>query len=408
MSAGAQFGVHPVAPEIDFAAAKDYVRSAIDAIAPHDSEERFTGLGVTVIRAMARFTSPREVEAGENRIRARRFVIATGSRPAAPPITGLEEAGYLTNETIFGLRDRPARLAIIGAGPIGLEMAQAHRRLGCEVTVLEAATALSREDPELSAVVVSALRAEGVEIREGATISAVDRVGNETLLRLKDGETLRADALLVATGRRAEIDDLGLEAAGVERSKTGVKVDKGLRTTNRRIYAIGDAAGGAQFTHLAAYQAGLVIRSALFRLPVQARSDMIPRATFTDPELAQVGLTETDAREKHGAALEVHRAEYGANDRALTENRTAGFSKVMIVRGRPVGASIVGAHAGDLISIWALAISKGLKIGDVAGFVAPYPTYGELAKSVASAYFAPRLFQSNLIPWVVRLLAKLG
>lgn len=408
MGAGAPFGVSPTPAEVDFAAAKDHVRRVIEGIAPHDSVERFEGLGVTVIEAMARFTSPREVEAGGRRIRARRFVIATGSRPVAPPVEGLEAAGYHTNETIFDLRDRPRRLLILGGGPIGMEMAQAHRRLGCEVTVVEAMRALGREDEEAAALVLARLREEGVTIREGEKASAVRRSGALTTLTLESGEEVEAEALLVAAGRRPALESLGLEAAEVETTRAGVKVDSGLRSvSNRRVYAIGDAAGGAQFTHLAGWHAGLVIRNALFRLPVKAEG-AIPRATYTDPELAQVGLTEAEAREAHGAALEICRAEYAENDRARAELKTAGFTKVMVVKGRPVGVTIVGAHAGDLIALWSLALSKRLKIGDVAGFVAPYPTYGELAKRAAGAYFTPRLFASPMVKRIVRALAKLG
>lgn len=408
MGAGGRFGVAPAEARVDFAAAKDHVRAVIDAIAPHDSVERFEGLGCDVILATARFTGPREVEAGGKRIRARRFVVATGSRPAAPPIPGLEDAGYFTNETIFAARQRPRRLLVIGGGPIGLEMAQAHRRLGAEVVVIEAARALGRDDPEAAAIVLDALRGEGIEIREGAAVASARRDGDETVLTLDGGEEVRGDALLVAAGRRANLEALHLDAAGVETTKTGVKVDGGLRTTNRRVYAIGDATGGLQFTHVAGYQAGLVVRSALFRLPVKDRTDHIPWATYTDPELAQVGLTEAAARAEHGDKLEVHRADYAGNDRAVAEGRTAGFCKVMVVKGRPVGATIVGERAGDLISIWALALSKRLKIADVAAYVAPYPTYGELPKRAAGAYFGPRLFESAMVRRVVRLLAKLG
>lgn len=408
MGAGAPFGVKPVAAEVDFKAVKSHVQSVIDSIAPHDSVERFEQLGVTVIEAMARFTGPREVEAGGRRIRARRFVIATGSRPAAPPIPGLEDTGYLTNETIFDLQTRPRRLLIIGGGPIGLEMAQAHQRLGSDVVVIEAQTALGRDDPESAGILLAALRSEGVEIREGAAIASARRVGEETILTLESGEEIRGDALLVAAGRRANLEALGLEAAKVEVTKTGVKVDKGLRATNRRVYAVGDAAGGMQFTHVAGYHAGLAIRSALFRLPIKTRTDDIPRVTYTDPEVAQVGLTEAEAREEHGDALEVHRADYADNDRARAEGRTEGFVKVMIVRGRPIGVSIVGAHAGELISLWALALSQRLKIGDIAGFTAAYPTFSELSKRAAGAYFTPRLFESAFVRRVVRLFAKLG
>ncbi len=408
MGAGARFGVTPVTPEIDFAAANDHVRAVIGAIAPHDSVERFEELGCTVIEATARFTGPREVEAGGSSIRARRFVIATGSRPFVPPIPGLEEVGYFTNETIFDARERPRRLLVIGGGPIGLEMAQAHRRLGSEVVVLEAARALGRDDSEAAAVVLGALREEGIEIREGAAVSAARRDGGEAVLTLDGGEEIRGDTILAAVGRKPNLEALNLDVAGVETTRAGVKVDRGLRTSNRLVYAIGDVAGGLQFTHVAGYQAGLVVRSALFRLPVRNRTDHIPWATYTDPELAQVGLTEAAAREAHGDRLEVHRADYGGNDRAMAEGRTTGFCKVMVVKGRPVGATIVGERAGDLISIWALALSKRLKIADMAGYVAPYPTYGELPKRAAGAYFGPRLFENPMVRRIVGFLAKLG
>ncbi|MEM7544188.1 MAG: FAD-dependent oxidoreductase [Pseudomonadota bacterium] len=408
MGAGAPFGVTPVVPEVDFAATKDHVRRVIAGIEPHDSVERFEGLGVTVIQAMATFTGPKEVKAGDKTIRARRFIIATGSRPWTPPIPGLEEAGFHTNETIFEVRERPEHLLVIGGGPIGLEMAQAHRRLGCRVTVLEAVKALGKDDPELAAIALDKLRGEGIDIREGAKVESARKDGDQVVLTLEGDEDITGDLILTAVGRRANVENLGLDAARVETTKTGIQVDAGLRTTNRNVYAIGDVAGGLQFTHVAGYQAGLVVRSALFRLPVKNRTDHIPWATYTDPEIAQVGLTEAEARTKHGDALEVHRAEYAENDRGRAELKTTGLTKVMIVKGKPVGASIVGDRAGDLISIWALAISKGLKVADVAGYVAPYPTYGELPKRAAGAYFGPRLFESAFVKRVVRLLAKLG
>ncbi len=408
MRAGAPFGVTPVVPEIDFASAKDHVRAVIAGIEPHDSVERFEKLGVTVIQDRASFTGPREVMAGGKIIRARRFVVATGSRPWTPPIPGLDTVGFHTNETIFDLRDRPRHLLVIGGGPIGLEMAQAHGRLGCAVTVLEAFKALGKDDPELATITLDRLRGEGIDIREGAKVAEARRDGADIVLTLEGGAEVRGDVILAAVGRHANTDDMGLDLAGIELTKSGIKVDKGLRTTNRRVYAIGDVAGGLQFTHVAGYQAGLVVRSALFRLPVTNRTDHIPWATYTDPEIAQVGMTEAEARKVHGDKLEVYRAHYAENDRARAELKTTGLTKVMIVKGKPVGASIVGERAGDLISIWALAISKGLKVADVAGYVAPYPTYGELPKRAAGAYFTPRLFNSAFVKRVVGLLAKIG
>lgn len=407
MGAGARFGVTPVAPQVDFAAAKAHVNAVIAGIAPHDSQERFEGLGVEVIRAWARFAGPDVVEAGGLTVKPRRVVIATGSTAAIPPIPGLADLPALTNETIFALQEAPEHLLILGAGPIGMEMAQAHRRLGCKVTVLEAAEPLGREDPELAAVALAALRAEGIEIVGGAAIASAGGQAGDLWLEAEDGRRWTGTHLLVATGRRPALERLNLEAAGVETTRAGVKVDAGLRSSNRRVYAVGDAAGGLQFTHVAGWHAGLVIRSALFRLPVKAEA-AIPRVTYTDPEIAQVGLTEAEAREKHGDALEVLRAEYDGNDRAKAEGKTDGFLKVMVVKGRPVGASMVGAQAGELIQIWQLAMSANLKIGAIAGMIAPYPTLSELAKRAAGSYYEPRLFANPWVKRAVRLLARLG
>lgn len=404
-------GVAPVEPKIDYAAVMDHVHGAIATIAPNDSEERFEGLGVHVIRDWARFVSSREIEAGGQRIRPRRFVIATGSSPAMPPIPGLDDVGYLTNETIWENRALPEHLIIIGGGPIGMEMAQAHRRLGSKVTVLEGAKALGKDDPEAVAVVLARIRDEGVDIREGAEVEKVARTkGNKVRVKLGDGTTVTGSHLLVATGRAVNLDRLDLDAGGVRRNKAGVIVDKGLRSTsNRRVYAIGDAAGGLQFTHVAGYHAGLVIRNALFRLPVTNRTDLIPHVTYCAPELAQVGLNEAEACKKHGNAVEIARFDFAENDRAIAEGRTGGFVKAIVGRrGRILGATIVGQHAGDLIQIWAHTIASGQKIGAVAGHVAPYPTLGEASKRAAGAYYAPRLFESRWVKWIVRLLARLG
>jgi pyruvate/2-oxoglutarate dehydrogenase complex dihydrolipoamide dehydrogenase (E3) component len=407
MTAGGPFGIAPEAPRIDFAAVKDHVRRVIDGIAPHDSVERFEGLGVTVIRDFGSFVSPNEVQAGATVIAARRFVVATGSRPAVPPIPGLDRVDFLTNETIFDLRDRPEHLVIVGGGPVGLEMAQAHRRLGCRVMVLEAARALGREDPEMTGIVLDALRGEGIDIREETSVAEVAEAGEGIALRTAQGDTISASHLLVATGRVPNTDRLGLDVAGIRSTPAGIVTDPGLRTTNRRVYAIGDVTDGPRFTHVAGYQAGLVIRSALFGLPVRASMAHVPWATYTEPELAQVGLTEAAARERHGGAVEVLHWDYAGNDRARTEGRTTGRIKVMVRRGRPVGATIVGAQAGELIGLWALAIGAGLKIGAVAGMVAPYPTLTELSKRAAGQYFVPRLFDSALVRRIVRFVQRL-
>ena len=403
MRAGAQFGVTPVEPGIDFAAAKDHVRRVIARIAPVDSQERFEGLGVHVIRAWGRFLSPTELQAGEDVIVARRFVVATGSHPLVPDVPGLAAVPYLTNETVFALRERPEHLIILGGGPIGMEMAQAHRRLGCAVTVLQRSRVLGRDDPEAAALVLTRLRAEGVVVHEGAGVTAVS--GAVTVV-LADGRVISGSHLLVASGRVPAIAGLNLNAAGVKTGAKGVVADAQLRTTNQRIYAIGDVAGGLQFTHVAGYQAGIVLRQVVLGLPARMRADHIPWVTYTDPELAQVGLTEAEARARHGAALTVVRADFHHNDRAITEAQDEGFLKVMVVKGRPVGATAVGHGAGEVITLWALVLSQRLKISAIAGMVAPYPTYGEVSKRAAGAYFTPRLFDSPMIKRVVRAVQR--
>jgi pyruvate/2-oxoglutarate dehydrogenase complex dihydrolipoamide dehydrogenase (E3) component len=403
MTTGAEFGITPVAPQVDYKRAKDYVREVIRGIAPVDSQERFEGLGVRVIREFGRFVDERTVEAGPYRIRARRIIIATGSRAVVPPIPGLGDVPYLTNETIFDLDERPAHLVILGGGPIGMEMAQAHIRLGSRVTVVDGGRALGKDDPELTAIVLKRLRAEGVEIIEGAKAERITAVDGVTL-HLDDGETVTGSHLLLAVGRKANVENLNLEIAGIEYDRA-VKVGLDLRTTNRRVYAVGDAAGRLQFTHVAGYHASTVIRPILFGLPARTREDHIPWVTYTDPELAQVGLTEAQAKETHGDAVEVLRFEFEENDRARATGDHAGLIKVMVVKGRPVGASIAGPNAGELIGVWALALSKKLKIADIASMVMPYPTLSEVSKRAAGQYFVPRLF-TDRVRRVVRLVQR--
>ncbi|WP_298802771.1 FAD-dependent oxidoreductase [uncultured Lentibacter sp.] len=384
-----------------YLAAQDHVRAVIDSIAPHDSVERFEALGVRVIEAYGEFVSPEIVRAGDYEIKARRIVIATGSSPLVPPIPGLESVPYDTNETLFQRAERPAHLLIIGGGPIGLEMAQAHRRLGSEVTVIEGATALGKDDPEAAGVVLESLRAEGITLAENALAAEIRGTAGAIEIETKDGRIFKGTHLLVAVGRKANTDRLNLEAAGIKTTRGGIKVGADLKTSNRRVYAIGDVAGGLQFTHVAGYHAGVVIRSALFGLPAKAEERHIPRATYTSPELAQAGLTEAEARAAHGRKLEVVRFEFAGNDRAITEGKTEGFVKVMVVKGRPVGATIVGHQAGELISTWALALANNMKMSQIAAMVAPYPTIAEINKRIAGAYFSPRLFESNMVKRVV-------
>jgi len=400
------FGIADSSPQVDYAAAKDHVHDVIGTIAPHDSVERFERLGVRVIQAYGEFIDARTVKAGDHEITARRIVIATGSSPLVPPIPGLDSVPYETNETLFELREKPEHLLIIGGGPIGMEMAQAHLRLGSKVTVIEGAKAFGRDDPECAKVVLDALHAEGLDLAEDALAATISGEAGSITVTCKDGRSFTGSHLLMAVGRKPNIDKLNLEAAGIQTTKAGIKVDEGLRTTNRRVYAIGDVAGGLQFTHVAGYHAGIVIRSALLSLPATAKTAHIPWATYTAPELAQVGLTEAQARDIHGENLEVARFTYAENDRAIAERQTAGLIKLMVVKGRPVGASIAGHQAGELISLWSMAIANGLKMKHLAAMVAPYPTITEINKRVAGAYFSPRLFDNPMLKRVVGLVQR--
>ena len=393
--------------DVSYAQAMGHVQHVIDTIAPVDSQERFEGLGVRVIRAFGRFVSPHEVEAGNCRIKARRIVIATGSSPMVPPIPGLGEVPYMTNETLWTLTDRPDHLIILGGGPIGLEMAQAHVRLGSKVTVVEAANALGRDDPEMAAMVLQRLREEGVEILERTSVTNVAPSSDGVLVALSDGQSVTGSHLLIAAGRVPNTGKLNLAAAGIDLDGRNIRVNAQLKTTNRRVYAIGDVTGLMPFTHTAGYHAGVIIRSALFGLPAKAKHGHIPYATYTQPELAQVGLTEAQARDTHGDKLEVARFDIHHNDRAIAEGRAEGLIKVMVVKGRPVGVSIVGDQAGELISLWSMAIANNMTMAQISAMVAPYPTYAEINKRAAGAYFTPRLFDNPKVKRVVGLVQRL-
>ena len=397
------FGIAAHRPDVDYAAVMDHVQDVIATIAPVDSQDRFEGLGVRVIRGWARFRSDCQVEAGDFVITARRIVIATGSRPKIPRIPGLDDVPYLTNETLWKLRERPDHLIIIGGGPIGMEMAQAHCRLGARVTVIEAARALGKEDPDLAQAVTRQVQDDGVTLIEGASVSSVAEEGGAITVQLEDGRTVSGSHLLIAMGRVVRTEDLNLGAAGIETSNSGIRTDASMRTTNRRVFAIGDAAGGAQFTHLAGYHAATILRPILFALPAKVRTDHVPRVTYTDPELAQIGLTEAEARATYGDKVEVARFDLSHNDRAIAERDTTGFIKAMVVKGRPVGASIVGRDAGEHANLWALVLANRLKMSQISAMISPYPTRGELSKRVAGAYFSPRLFDSRLVKRVVGL-----
>ncbi len=404
------FGVGAGKPEISSERVYAHVRNVIAAIAPNDSVERFEGLGVKVIQAPARFTGPTGVAAGDYSISARRVVVATGSSPFVPPLAGLDDVPYFTNETIFEAGALPGHLIIVGGGPIGMEMAQAHGRLGAKVTVLEMFSIMPKDDPELVDVVRNRLAAEGIDIREKVKVSRLEKTETGVRVIVGDGgseTTLDGTHVLIAAGRRPNVDGLDLEAAGIAYSPKGIEVDARLRTTNKKVFAIGDVIGGYQFTHVAAYHAGIVIRNALFRLPAKADHSSVPWVTYTDPELAQVGMTEEIARQSHGQ-VRVLRWPFSDNDRARAERHTEGLAKVVALPGgRILGASIVGPRAGELIQTWVLAMSAKLKIGAVASMIAPYPTLGEVNKRAAGSFYTDKLF-SDRTKWLVRFLSRFG
>jgi len=389
------FGVSAGQPVINSEKVYGHVRDTIAAIAPNDSVERFEGFGVKVVQAAGSFSGPGEVIAGDTIIRARRFVIATGSSAFVPPIEGLDSVPYMTNETMFVGPELAEHLIVIGGGPIGIEMAQAHRHLGCKVTVLEKFAIMPKDDPELVAVVRRRLDQDGVVIKEGIKVLAVEKTAEGVSVKIDfDGveEKIGGSHLLVAAGRRPNVGSLDLEKAGVAYSPRGIEVDARLRTSNKKIFAIGDVAGGYQFTHVAGYHAGIVIRNALFRLPAKSDMTAVPWVTYTAPELSQVGLTEDEARKKY-SDLKVLSWSFEDNDRAQAERQTDGLIKVVTTsKGKILGCGIAGAHAGELIQSWVLAISKKMKIGDMASMIAPYPTLGEVSKRAAGSFYTETLF----------------
>ena len=397
--------------QIDFAAVKAHVRDVIAGIAPHDSEERFRGLGVNVIKAEARFTSNDTVTATSDgqpiTVRAKYFVVATGSHPVAPPINGLGEVPYYTNETIFALDEKPEHLIIIGGGPFGIEMAQAHRRLGCQVTVLEAFAIMGRDDPDLVGRLMTKMTDEGIRLIEQARISQITKHGPQIKIDIDDGDPIEGTHLLVAAGRKPNINALNLEAANVNYDARGIQTDNRLRASNKRVFAIGDVAGRHQFTHVAGYHAGIVIRNMLFKLPAKLRNDAIPWVTYTDPELAQTGLIWTEAVARFGAG-NVRRTDWELheNDRARAARRTEGVVRVISDnKGKILGASILAPNAGELIHSWTLAVHARLKMAAMAGAIAPYPSWSEASKRAAGAFFTDRLFSARTKK-LVRFLLK--
>lgn len=412
-----RFGVRVDGVKIDAAQAFEHVQGVVAAIRPHDSQERFEGLGVQVLRAGAQFVAPDVVEAGGVRIKAKYFVVATGSSPFVPPIDGLNALGPLTNETVFGLGAVPEHLIVLGGGPVGCELAQAFRGLGARVTILEMNRILSMDDPEMAEVVRTRLLEDGIVLHEETQVLAVKGSAKapKVVVKSLDGKehTVQGSHILVAAGRRANVQDLGLEKAGVDFSPQGIEVDRRLRSvSNRRVFAIGDVAApdgkaGPKFTHAAGHHAGVVIRNALFKWPAKVNHDHLPHVTYTDPELAHVGMTEAQARERFpNGGVKALEERFKDNDRALAEGRAEGRIKIVVGRrGRILGCTIAGPDAGNLIAPWVLAMENGLKLSKMAGTVLPYPTLGEISKRAAGSYFTPALYAPRTKA-IVRFLLK--
>jgi pyruvate/2-oxoglutarate dehydrogenase complex dihydrolipoamide dehydrogenase (E3) component len=401
-----RFGMPIMLPDIKMSTIMQRVHKVIAAIAPHDSVERFTKLGVKVFAASAKFIDGETIQAGDAIIRAKRYVIATGSSPAVPPIPGLQDIAYLTNETIFNLEETPSHLIVIGGGPIGCELAQAFLLLGVRVTMLEAFNILPRDEQDLVALLRAHLIKQGLTLHEGIKIVSVKNVKQHIEIVVEENgkqQTISGSHLLVAAGRKVNVDGLSLDKAGVVFTPKGIQVDESLRTSNKRVYAIGDVAGGYQFTHIANYHAGIVIRNILFKLPAKVNYAAIPWVTYTDLELAHVGLL-TDQALKKDPAAKVLSMDLSVSDRAQAEREVTGKIKIVVdKKGRVYGVSILAPHAGELLLPWIMIIREKKTLRSLTDCIVPYPTYSELSKRIAGEFYAPKLF-SPLVKWVVRLL----
>ncbi len=400
------YGITTAPPVVDIERVNATVQSAIDTIQPHDSRERFESLGCEVITGEAQFKDAHSVVANDQIIRAKKFVIATGSAPFVPPIEGLAEIDYLTNENMFSLPALPETLVILGAGPVGAEMAQAYARLGCKVKLVEAAErVLPTMDKDMAATLSEVLLQEGIEIYTSSAVRKVSKHEATIHVELANGQSLRGDSLLVATGRRAVVEGLGLERAGVSYSQRGVEVNARMQTSVKHIFACGDVTGQLALTHVAELQAGVVIANIVFKLPKRISQQAIPLVVYTDPECAQIGLSESDAANIDGSSTV--RFEMAALDRAIAEHKTAGFAKLIVHKGRLLGVQIVGPHAGDVIHELALAMHEKIKLSKITALVHAYPSYAQISKRAAGAYFSPALYSAKtktVVKWLHRLL----
>lgn len=396
------FGIQSQEPKVDFKKVHKHIRDVIKAIEPNDSVERFEGLGVKVFRGKAAFRTPHEVQVGKDVIKSKYFIIATGSSPAIPPIPGVETTPYFTNETIFDLKEKPKHLVVVGGGPIGCELSQAFARLGVKVSLIEIHRILGREDPEVVEVLRKQIVKDGVELYENVQDLSFDKL-TVKLKHKGKSLSLKGSHILLATGRRPTVSNLGLEKAGVTYSSRGINVDARLRTSKKHIFAIGDVIGGYQFTHMAAYHAQIVIKNCVFHLPSKVDYRAVPWVTYTDPEVAHVGISHLEAPPKCKTLVWT----YKECDRAQAERETEGFIKVTTDKdGRVLGTTIIGANAGELILPWVMVIQKKKEIKALTDVIVPYPTLSEISKKVAGSYYTPLLF-SPFTKKIVRFLMRI-
>ena len=383
-----RFGIPAQAPAVHLPEVMQRVQSVIKQIEPNDSPERFRELGVEIMFGEGKFTSPHTFNVQGKEIHAKNFVIATGTRPAIPPLPGIEQTPYLTNETLFSIQEPIPHLLILGGGPIGCEMAQALARLGTRIDLFDLAPRLlPREDEDISTVLAERFKQEGITLHLGIKVLQVERSNNETKVLLehpKQGQYwLSGSHLLIAAGRKPNLENLGLEQADVELKNGKLVVDTRMRTSNKHIYACGDVVGPYLFTHMAEHQAGVVLRNALFHWPAKTQTQNIPWCTYTDPELSRIGLSEAEAQQQN-ISHRVYRFPFSDIDRAVTEGETQGFAKIITTpRGKLLGACIVGPHAGELIAEYGLAISKGMKASDLSNTIHIYPTLAQINRRVA-------------------------
>jgi len=391
MSHAEQWGVTAVKPQIDIRSVNQTIKKAIDSIQVHDSRERFEELGCEVLTGEACFIDNSSIAVGGKTITAKRFVIATGSSAFIPPIKGLQQSDFLTNEDMYSLPTLPESMIVLGGGPIGVEIAQAYCRLGTRVTLVEMASRLlPRMDEDLSAILNDKLTSEGITTCFNCEVIEVTEQHGLKQLRLKDNSTLQASELLVAIGRRPLVEALNLEKAGVNYAASGINVNRKMQTSNKSIYAVGDVTGEMPLTHVAELQAGIVIANMIFKMPKKISYNVVPSVVYTEPEVAQVGMSVEQCQ--HLTKAEVHQFDVSQLDRAITDNNKFGVAKIITRKGRIVGAHIIAPHAGELIHELALAIQENMKVSKLTSLVHAYPSYSQLNKRLAGQYYKNRLF----------------